>query len=121
MRVLVASAEATLRDRMCEALFGNEAVDRFDVQDWNEASRALESAPDVIVCDAMLPGHERRGYQLMSEAIVLGIPVVIICPGERPMMQDQLDSLGVPWASKKGPWSREMLDAIDAALHRPLH
>jgi hypothetical protein len=36
-------------------------------------------------------------------------------------MQEQLESLGVPWASKKGPWSREVFDAIDAALHRPLH
>src|SRR5581483_5131144 len=122
MRILVASAESALRDRICRSLLGDARdVERADVQDWQEAVQALDRAPDVIFCDAMLPGHERRGYQLVSEAIVLGIPIVVICPGDRPLMESKLDSLGVPRASKKKPWPREIFETIDAALRRPLH
>src|SRR5581483_1037495 len=64
LRVLLASHEKSLRDRMAERLgqrFNVEA--RIDAVDAHEAGMALlVRHPDLVLCDVALPGHVQRGF-----------------------------------------------------------
>lgn len=117
LRVMLAAGEATLRDNVAEALRDAFTLEmRIDAPDANEAAVALLLRhPDLVVCDVALPGHAQRGFRIVTEALMLGVPVLLLCGSVQPVLGKRLAQLGVAWVPK-GAAHGVLMGGVDLAL-----
>jgi hypothetical protein len=117
LRVMLAAGEASLRDAVAETLRDEYTLEmRIDAPDANEAAVALLLRhPDLVVCDVALPGHAQRGFRVVTEALMLGVPVLLLCGSVQPVLGKRLAQLGVAWVPK-GATPNVFFDGVDLAL-----
>lgn len=117
LRVMIAAPDHVLRDDVADRLRDSYAVEvRMDVEDASEAAVALLLRhPDLVVCDVALPGHAQRGFRVVTEALMLGVPILLLCGSVQPMFGKRLAQLGVTWVSKNASQS-VFLDGAQRAL-----
>lgn len=117
LRVMVAAEDPTLRDSVAASLGNGYTVEmRIDAPDANEAAVALLLRhPDLVVCDVALPGHAQRGFRVVTEALMLGVPVLLLCGSVQPVLGKRLSQLGVAWVPK-GASPNVFLGGVDLAL-----
>jgi hypothetical protein len=120
LRVLLASEDRALRDRMAERLLHRFHLEaRIDAIDAREAGMALlVRHPDLVVCDVALPGHVQRGFRIVSEALVLGVPMVLLCGSVQPELSKRLEQLGIAWVTRDA-FEHTFFPTVDRALRIP--
>jgi len=92
---------------------------RIDAVDAHEAGMALlVRHPDLVLCDVALPGHVERGFRIVSEALVLGVPMVLLCGSVQPELSKRLEQLGIAWVARDA-FEHTFIPTIDRALRTP--
>ena len=119
-KILIVEDEAAIRQMVCLALYQEnyEPIEAADVPQAQD--RILESLPDLILLDWMLPGISGPEYarRLRREKLTLNIPIIMLTA--KTEEEDKIKGLdsGVDDYITKPFSTRELLSRIKALLRR---